>query len=153
MSIIVPQGADTQDDVPLFAGYEPPAADPDYSHLSPDARRTKRQADAIAIGRHPLTGGPIHELASRHRNASSPKNDPFTCGSCLFRAVRKYHDKTYPKCIAPGQQSAEQYEQHGPPRVSHGAASDVRAWWPACRDYSPGDRISDDAARYVPGDA
>jgi hypothetical protein len=67
----------------LFPGFEPPTSEPEPS-LSPDRRRTKRQADMIAIGRHPLTGGALHELASRHRDASAPKDDPFTCGSCYF---------------------------------------------------------------------
>lgn len=128
--------------------------------LSADQRRTLRQADDVAAGRHPLTGGPLHPLASRHRDASAPKDDPFTCGSCLFRRVEKYHDRSYPKCVLPG--AVRVYRRgedgnwrwetvEGAPRATHSAASDVRAWWPACRDYSPSDRISDDAARYVPG--
>lgn len=126
----------------LFPGYEPdvaalPAsADPS---LSADRRRTLRQAEAIADGRHPLTGGPLHSLASRARDADAPKSDPFTCGSCYFRERLDYHNRTYAKCLA-GDGA----------RVSHGAASDVRAWWPACPDYSPGDSISPDAARTIP---
>lgn len=126
----------------LFPDYEPevavlpPSADPS---LSADRRRTLRQAEAIADGRHPLTGGPLHSLASRHRDAAAPKSDPFTCGSCYFRASLAYHNRAYPKCLA-----------NDGARISHGAGSDVRAWWPACPDYTPGDSISPDAARSIP---
>ncbi len=50
----------------------------------------------------------------------------------------------------PGDLGADEIEVLGPPRVTHGAASDVRAWWPACADHTYGDGISDDAARHVP---
>lgn len=131
----------------LFPGYEPEVREP----LSVDRRRTLRQAEAIAAGRHPLTGGPLHSLASTARDAASPKDDPFTCGSCRWRKVVGYHDYRYPKCLFPGSMSAEQYETQVPPRVSHSASSDVRAWWPACRDYSPGEpKLSPDAARHIP---
>ena len=36
------------------------------------------------------------------------------------------------------------------PRISGSVATDVRAWWPACPEYTPGDRLSDDAARHIP---
>jgi hypothetical protein len=50
--------------------------------------------------------------------------------------------RTYAKCVI---DEAKQY-----PRVSHGAGTDVRAWWPACKDHEWGDPLSDDAARWVP---
>ncbi len=124
------------------------------AELSADRRRTMRQAQDVANGIHPLTREPIHPLASRHRDADAPKADPFTCGSCRFREVLRYRGKGYPKCVNPGDMSAEAYERHGPATVSHSAATDVRAWWPACRDYSPGDSgLSPDAARHIPGGA
>lgn len=132
----------------LFPGFDLVEVEPDPP-LSPDRRRTRRQADAIALGRHPLTGTLLHELASRHRDATSPRNDPFTCGSCYFRTVVTHHGKAYPKCLydprRSGEDSLDKYA-----RVSHSTASDVRAWWPACPDYSPGGSLSSDAARYVP---
>ena len=146
----------------LFPGYEPAVRElrpSEQPGLSADRRRTLRQAEKIADGIHPLTGGPLHELASRHRDASAPKDDPFTCGSCYFRSVEQYHDRAYPKCWLPGPERVYRKEDdgewrwvtiEGAPRATHSAASDVRAWWPACPDYSPGDRISSDAARYVP---
>lgn len=138
----------------LFDGYQP--ADPPPA-LSADRRRTARQAAAVAAGRHPLTGGSIHPLASRHRDASSPGTDPFTCGSCIHREVLRHpHGKRFPKCTWPGNADAGDYETPGwtPPRFSASAASDVRAWWPACPEYSPGNTgLSRDAARWVPENA
>lgn len=124
-------------DEALFPGYEPPEPP---EQVSADRRRTLRQQRDVASGRHPLTGGPLHPLASRHRDASAPKADPFTCGSCYFRQVLRAKGGSYPKCLADDGR-----------RVSHSAASDVRAWWPACPDYSPGDSgLSPDAARTLP---
>lgn len=133
----------------LFGGYEPPDREP-LPDLSPDRRRTLRQAEQIAVGIHPLTGRRLHPLASRHRDASAPKDDPFTCGSCYFRSVEKYHDRSYPKCWLPGPSASGDKPTY--PRVTHGGGSDVRAWWPACPDYSPGSSISPDAARSIPAD-
>jgi hypothetical protein len=140
---------------PLFDGYEPAEPLP-VDQASYQRRLTQRQAALVAAGRHPLTRGPIHPLASRHRDASGPKTDPFTCGSCALRQVLPYHNRAYPKCMwLPPSTAAEDVEADHfvPPRVSHSTTSDVRSWWPACRDYQPGDpTVSHDAARWVPGD-
>ena len=125
----------------LFPGYEPPSSV--ESDLSADRRRTKRQAEQVAAGIHPLTKRRLHPLASRHRDAASPKDDPYTCGTCWHRVVIRHHDRTYPKCVL----GAE--DRHAS-RMSHSATTDVRAWWPACEDYSPSDRLSPDAARSIP---
>jgi hypothetical protein len=131
----------------LFPDYEPEVRElrpSEQPGLSPDRRRTLRQAERIADGIHPLTGGPLHDLASRHRDATAPKSDPFTCGSCYFRSSLRYHGGTYAKCTI-----GMTTEARGP-HMTHSPATDVRAWWPACRDYSPSDRLSDDAARFIP---
>jgi len=144
----------------LFPGYEPEEREPRPSEdmtLSAGRRLTLRQAEMVADGIHPLTRGPLHPLASLNRDASAPKGDPFTCGSCYFRKVAQYHDRAYPKCCLPGPNTG-QVKTYGSvtvtvgyPRATHSAASDVRAWWPACPDYSPGDSgMSDDAARSLP---
>lgn len=150
MNILPPPEPDSQD-APLFEDYEPsPMPTPDEP-LSADRRRTLRQASQVAAGIHPLTGGRLHSLASRHRDADSPKSDPFTCGSCYFRRVEKYHDRSYPKCWLPNPAAgADAPARQIYSRVSNSAASDVRAWWPACPDYSPGDSLSPDAARSIP---
>ena len=137
-------------DVPLFDGFEPRSAIESEPGLSAGQRLTVRQAENIAAGVHPLTKGQLHPLASRARDASAPKGDPFTCGSCYFRAVERYHDHSYPKCWLPGPNTSADRPTY--PRVTHGAASDVRAWWPACRDYSPGASLSPDAARHIPSE-
>ncbi|HET7386915.1 MAG TPA: hypothetical protein VFJ19_09670 [Nocardioidaceae bacterium] len=142
-------------DTPLFDGFEPPLPPPSVDPgLSADRRRTLRQAAQIRSGIHPLTGGPIHLLADIYARADDGRNLPYRCGSCVFRRVEKWHDTAYPKCWLPDPTAGAD----APPsriytRVSHGAASDVRAWWPACRDYSPGDTsLSPDAARSLPGE-
>ena len=135
-------------DVPLFAGYEPPEPE-STEELSAGQRLTRRQAANVAAGIHPLTRGRLHELASRHRDAKSPKNDPFTCGSCWFREVLRYHGKSYAKCMQGVENPTDQTKGRAP-YVTHSEATDVRAWWPACPNYSPSDSLSTDAARYVP---
>ena len=106
------------DDVPLFPGYEPPEPEP-VEQLSPDRRRTERQASLIAAGRHPQGSRVLHPDADRTRTAKSSKTDPLTCGTCVFRA--RGDGSWFPKCVHPS---------YG--NTSHSAASDNRAWWPAC---------------------
>lgn len=143
MSSIAPESPDDT----LFPGYEPVEVQ-ESAPLSADRRRTQRQADRVAIGVHPLTGGRLHPLASRHRDASSPKDDPFTCGSCWFRELFQPGNRKVAKCTF-GLTNEHRYVTDGP-RISGSVATDVRAWWPACPEYTPGDRLSDDAARHIP---
>lgn len=112
------------EDLPLFEGYEPPPPVEPEPPMSADRRRTKRQADNIAAGVHPLTRGPLHELASRHRDAASPKSDPFTCGSCWFRESFRRHNNAYPKCTFG--LTAEMPYLTSSPRISASATTDVR---------------------------
>jgi hypothetical protein len=140
----------------LFAGYDPPETD-DRHHedttLSAGQRVTLRQRADVEAGRHPLTRGRLHPLASRHRDPAAPKSDPFTCGSCAFRQVVGYHGQSFPKCLwyPPAGIPPETLPLDRFPRVAHSQQSDVRAWWPACPDYQPGDTLlSPDAARSIP---
>jgi hypothetical protein len=80
----------------------------------------------VAAGIHPLTRGPA-------------RPDLGTCGDCRFRVLVDYHARKWPKC------------ERGP--RTHGEQTDVRAWWPACPRFEPGDGISDDAARWTPDHA
>lgn len=126
--------------------------------LSADRRRTQRQHQRIEVGVHPLTGGPLHQLADTTVCApDAPKLQPFTCGSCRFRQVIRWHDGAYPKCLQDimraDQDGAEQSARplDRAKHVSHGAATDCRAWWPACVHYEAGDAgVSADAARVIP---
>lgn len=138
------------DDVALFEGYEPP--EPEIvEKLSADRRRTQRQTQLVAAGMHPLTKGKIHPLASRNRDATSPKDDPFTCGSCWFREVFQPGNRKVAKCTF-GLTNEHPYITAAP-RISGGPATDLRSWWPACPDYSPSDTLSADAARHIPQEA
>ena len=102
----------------LFGGYEPPepVPRPDKPDLSADRRRTLRQAADIKAGRHPLTRGPLHPAADRTAHRDDGKHLPYRCGSCVHRV-----DRGWPKCDLSTMTSS--------------AASDVRAWWPACPQY------------------
>jgi hypothetical protein len=124
---------------------------PAPAKLTPDQRRVQRQAETLAAGYHPLTKLKLHEDAAPagDRNAEGRR-----CGGCRFRLALPYHNKSYAKCLNPGSMGADEVDRYGPPFVTHGAGTDVKAWWPGCRDHSYGDRrLSDDAARWVPGGA
>lgn len=107
-------------------GVPPPDPEP-AERLSADRRRTQRQKADVERGVHPL------------RRTSRTHPDVGTCGDCAHRVVLGYHNRSWPKCEIAG--------------ITHGAGTDCRAWWPACDRYEPGDQISDDAARWMPGHA
>lgn len=119
--------------------------------LSKDRRRTVRQHQAVANGVHPLglaLGYPIrlHPDAPRDRTSPGPR-----CGNCWYRTVLAYRKRSYGKCLYGLENETDTNPRGYAPRVTHGAGTDVRAAWPACVDYSPGDPgMSPDAARYVP---
>lgn len=97
--------------------------------LSYGRRLTIRQRDALTRGVHPLAllfGARIslRPDAPREKGGDGP-----TCGTCAFRRLWGAH--SFPKCTF-GADSRGDY-----PRASHGQATDVRAWWGACRDWAP----------------
>lgn len=75
------------------------------AHLSYGRRLTLRQRADVERGVHPLTKTPA-------------RPDLGTCGDCCHRRSERKGDGRYPKCDL------------GP--RTHGPATDVRAWWPAC---------------------
>lgn len=95
--------------------------------LSAGGRRRIRQAQAAAAGVHPLalvmTGVRMHPDASRDARAGDRPDLALRCGTCWWRRDSGWG---YPKCW-----------HGGTVRISHGDATTVRAWWPACTDYSP----------------
>jgi hypothetical protein len=109
--------------------------------ISPDRRRTIRQAQALAGRVHPLglvVGYPIRlhpdAPSADDRKAPGPR-----CGDCWYLTAWKHHDRTYLKC------------GFADSRRSFGPGTDIRRWWPACTDHSPGDpTLSPDAARWTP---
>ena len=108
----------------LFDGYEPV---PDQlAGLSADRKRTLRQHQMVEQGIHPLT-----------RQRTMPEWG--TCGECRFRKVLSHHGGDFPKCT------------RDPARLTHSAATDCRAWWPACHQFEQGDpKVSPDAMRVKP---
>jgi hypothetical protein len=82
----------------------------------------ERQRAAIAQGQHPMSipmreSLALHLAAERVTGPDQPNGGP-TCGTCTHRMVMGHHDRGYAKCPRT--------------RMSHGSATDVRAWWPAC---------------------
>lgn len=100
----------------------PQAAGTQGEQMSADRHRTVRQALDLAKGIHPLTGGRLHPDAAP---AEDRKAAGLRCGTCRFRRPAD----RWPKCWWP--------EGSRPLRITHGPATDVRGWWPACRDYQP----------------
>jgi hypothetical protein len=95
-------------------------------------KRRDRQALRIALGLHPLSIEgmriPLHPDAPR--DAAKDDERPYPrCGTCVMRELVGGHSRSYPKCRA----AAPTVYQS--PRYSHGADTDVRAWWPACGSY------------------
>jgi len=106
----------------------PESATPAREEVSAGRRLTLRQCADVAAGRHPLTGG---------RLTSDPDA---RCGNCRFRELLGYHKRRWPKCTV-------EYGRE----MTHGAATDVRAWWPGCTLHEWGDpKLSPDAARSRP---
>lgn len=90
-----------------------------------EARRRARQYNALIGGSHPLSLA-VGRHISLHADAAPPddrKAEGLRCGTCRWRALLGHHNRTYAKCVI------------DPKRLTHGAATDVRAWWPACVDY------------------
>jgi len=102
--------------------------------LSADRRRTVRQMEALQRRRHPLGLAfgfpmPLHPGAppADNRDAPGPR-----CGDCRFIARVGHHDKTYLKCVRPSANGSNDWSY-----VTNGAATDLRAWWPACARWEP----------------
>lgn len=81
---------------------------PPVERLSAGRALTVRQKADVAAGRHPLMRG-LRLLGNGE-----------TCGSCAHRVTVHGGARDYPKCEF---------------RVTHSAASDCRAWWPACSQW------------------
>jgi len=117
-------------DIPLFEVPEDAWVIPPPKEELTRGERRKRLVDTrIATGIHPL-GRPVmlHPEASRdpENRATGPR-----CGDCVFRQLVHYHDRAWPKCWYPD------IESYPHPRDTNCESSDIRAWWPACRDFRP----------------
>ena len=94
---------------------QPPAVE---DKASAGRRLTQRQATDIKNGRHPLAD---------HGATLDPQRTAagHTCGDCAYRV-----GGTYPKCL-------HRAPNGHPDRITGGPATDCRAHWPACRDWTP----------------
>ncbi len=95
--------------------------------LTRGERRRRLVATRIATGVHPL-GRPVllHQEACRD---PGDHESGLRCGTCRFRQLLTYHNRTYAKCHYPD------LEKFPHPRDTHCESSDIRAWWPACAQY------------------
>lgn len=94
----------------LFDDDAVPFVPPEFAApLSADRRRTIRNREALAKGRHPVTKVAL-------------ANNGKTCGDCEHHVVAGGHAKRYHKC--------EFNDTNGP-------ATDIRVSWPACIRYEP----------------
>lgn len=109
-----------------------------FAGMSAGRRLTFRQREAITNGYHPLSlvaqGLKLHPDAGRDGAPGSPAAGP-TCGRCSFRLQIHWRGATYAKCAFGAK--PVYHPLNGAPRASHGATTDVRAWWPACSDFQP----------------
>lgn len=117
-------------DVPLFDLPDGAETGVRMDELSAGGRRRVRQAQAVAAGVHPLRlvgiAVTMHPDADRNASSADGPNLPLRCGTCAHRGENMYH---FPKC-----------RFGGSTRVTNGDGTTVRAWWPACTDYSLGSR-------------
>ena len=102
------------------------------AELTEGQRRNRLHLMRISDGCHPL-GPPLrlHPDADRTGNRDGPGP---RCGTCRHRVLTGGHSRDYPKCVWP---ETTFRGQKRCPRATFGAASDVRAWWPACTTYQP----------------
>lgn len=113
--------------------------EPGVSQPSAGRRRTQRQYADLAAGRHPLTRGRLRPQAA---GAADRAAQGRRCGNCQFRRLLEYRRRDWPKCV-----------RGDGVYLTHGAATDCRAWWPACQFHEWGDsKLSPGGARYVPED-
>lgn len=112
---------------PGLFGAEPIALPEPPPKESAGVRRTKRQAELLARGRHPLSsrlGGTVW-LHAEAAPADDRKADGRRCGNCFFLDGGRYM-----KCQMPGLRPGST------PRASHSEATDCRRWWPGCRSHA-----------------
>jgi hypothetical protein len=140
----------------MFPGMPGPTSGPGTPPEKPsegaDARRTRRQHDVIGQGGHPL-GLALALPLALHPQA---KEQNRTCGNCAFRMMTwTGSNSRHPKCLIEKGPAATTGLTGCPyQRVSCGPGTDVRKWWPGCRDHEFGDNdLSPDAARSGPPEA
>lgn len=115
----------------LFPDLASEAAEP-VEKLSAGRRLTIRQHADVERGRHPLAD----HGATFSRELTEQGH---TCGDCLYRTTGTGHNGDYPKCWWPRKPDTDTRDRAiRPERITSGAATDCRAWWPACTDWRVG---------------
>jgi hypothetical protein len=100
--------------------------------VSAGRRLTARQLATLGRGFHPIAKGlRLHADAAPAGDRRAPG---LRCGTCRFRVLQNRGNRSYPKCQWPDETT---YRFADMPRVTCGAATDCRAWYPACVDYQP----------------
>lgn len=114
---------------------EPTAAEPS---LSCGARRTRRQAQALDQGWHPLSllPGVILRLSPAAPPPGDRKAPGPRCGGCQF-AVRNAWG--YIKCTRGRTGETGTKSRRAGPFESRGDATTIRAWWPGCERWQARD--------------
>jgi hypothetical protein len=102
--------------------------------LSAGRRRTIRQAQALEHGQHPL--GLVHGTYLRLHPQAPPAGDRKSggprCGGCLLLERNGWG---FLKCTRGRSGEIGTPSFRCGPYESHGAATDVRAWWPGCEHW------------------
>ncbi len=91
--------------------------------MSAQQKRTAKQLATLQAGAHPIKLGNgnyvfLHEEAAPVHDVRA---DGRRCRNCVFRSP---NERGFFKCWADDGK-----------RATHGAATDVRGWWPGCRDH------------------
>lgn len=111
-------------DVPAEAYLVPPEPE----NLTRGEKRKRLVAKRIANGEHPL-GRPVYLHPDASREGTFFDGQGPRCGGCKFRVIVEHNTRSYPKCWYPD------VDSYPHPRDSGCESSDIRRWWPACRQY------------------
>jgi hypothetical protein len=101
--------------------------------LGEGARRTLRQAQAMAHGSHPLAllGSPLH-LHPGAPPAGDRKAPGARCGGCQFAAR---NERGFLKCTRGRSGEVFTPSFRSGPYETHGGGSDLKQWWPGCERF------------------
>ncbi len=120
----------------LFPDLEPiPPQRDGLESLGRDARRTRNQADLIARRINPGTRLPLHSEAATGRTG-----DGLRCADCAHLYRTGAGNSEFLKC-----------EQAGVYNSRGSWGPDMRAWWPACNRYEPGEKGGTDHEDHARG--
>lgn len=100
---------------------------------SPQVKRTARQRFLITTGLHPLSTVVASRMLRLHPNAARDPTDRTSgprCRDCAFRGPLNPLGE-------PWEANTDRCWVNRGARVTRGAATALRAWWPACEDWAP----------------